>query len=333
MRKLILRSRVVLIILIILLQDLVPVQLFCQYSPEYYKYYSYEQVINPAVTGRDRYPFVNFSSKKYWLSSSNSPYEICLGGSFRLGYFDFYTPSMMLNKGKIVSKDRMGFGGFIIYEQNGPLGYFMAESDYAYHIPLNENSTTELSFGLSIQLTNYNINKGILDPLDKDDVELSNLEKIPFVIDGDFGMYFNTEQFFIGASVNDLLRQDYQIESAVNRNKQDFFVQSGYKFYLRCFELEPSLFFAQIDDEPGYYSGQIKVYYQQYNWVSLAWQSSKSLRLAVGMRVGRIYFVYAFEQSVSQMAKYFSNSHEIMIGLNIGLFEPAGLRKTVRRRP
>jgi type IX secretion system PorP/SprF family membrane protein len=317
--------------LVILMEDLLPVRSFCQYSPEYYKYYSYEQVINPAVTGRDRYPFINFSSKKYWLRTRNSPYEICLGGSFRLGYFDFYTPSMMLNKTDLLSKDRMGFGGFIMYEQNGPLGYFFIEPEYAYHIPLNKNGTTELSFGLSIQLTNYNINTGILDPLDKNDAELYNLEKIPLVIDGDFGMYFNTEQFFIGASVNDLLRQDYQIESAANRNKQDFFAQSGYKFYMKRFELEPSVFLAQIDDDPLYYSGQIKAYYHYYNWVSLAWQSSKSLRFATGIRVGLLYFVYAYEQSVSQMAKYFSNSHEIMVGLNIGLYEPEGLRKTAKR--
>jgi type IX secretion system PorP/SprF family membrane protein len=316
-----------------MVQDLMPVEVFCQYSPEYYKYYSYEQVINPAVTGRDRYPFVNFSSKKYWLNSSNSPYEICLGGSFRLGYLNFYTPSMMLNKGNIFSKNRMGFGGFMMYEQNGPLGYFIAEFDYGYHIPLNENSTTELSFGLSVQLTNYNINEDILDPLDQDDMELNNLEKMPLVADGDFGLYFNTEQFFVGASVNDLLRQDYQLESDVNRNKQDYFAQSGYKFYLRQFDFEPSVFVAQIDDEPVYYTTQIKAYYRHYNWVSLSWQSTKSLRLAAGVRAGRIHFVYAFEQSVSQMANYFSSSHEIMIGLNIGLFEPEGLRKTIKRKP
>lgn len=313
------------------MQVLVPMQLSGQYSPEYYKHFSYEQVINPAVTGRDRYPFFNFSSKKYWLSSSNAPFEICAGGSFRLGYFNFYTPSMMLNKGRILSKDRMGFGAFIMYEQNGPLGYFIAEADYAYHIPLNKNSTTELSFGLSLQLTDYNVNQGILDPLDPDDVVLNSLDKLPVVIDGDFGIYFNTEQFFIGASVNDLLRQDYQLESGTNRNKQDFFVQSGYKFYLRRFDLEPSLFLAQIDDEPLYYAGQLKAYYQHYNWVSIAYKSTQSLRLAIGIRVGRVHFVYAFEQSVSQMARYFSNSHEIMVGLNIGLFEPEGLRKTVGR--
>jgi type IX secretion system PorP/SprF family membrane protein len=313
------------------MQNLVSVIAFGQYSPEYYKYYSYEQVINPAVTGRDRYPLVNFSSKKYWPATSNSPYEICLGGSFRLGQFNFYTPSMMLNKGDLLAKDRMGFGGFMMYEQNGPLGYFIAEFDYAYHIPLNENSKTELSFGLSFQATNYNINEGILDPLEEDDLELNNLEKQPVVMDGDFGMYFNTEQFFIGASVNDILRQDYQTESAGNRNKQDFFAHSGYKFYLQHFELEPSLFLAQIDDQPIYYSGQLKAYYQHYYWASLAYQSSENLRLAAGVSVGRVYFVYAFEQSVSQMAKYFSSSHEIMIGLNIGLYEPQGLRKTVIR--
>jgi type IX secretion system PorP/SprF family membrane protein len=305
-----------------------------QNTPEYLKYYSYEQVINPAATGRDRYPFVNFSNKKYWLSTRNSPYEICLGGAFRLGHINFYTPTMMLNKYNFFSRDRMGFGGFLMYEQNGPMGYLFTEFSYGYHIPLNENSTTELSFGLSLQLSDYNINTNMLDPMDSGDPELLALEKVPPVFDGGFGVYFNTEQFFAGASANDLLRTEYDLETDITEpNRRDIFLQSGYKFYLHRFELEPSILGAWIDDDPLYFSGQLKAYYKDYNWISIGYMSTQSMRLAAGLRVGRIHFVYAFEQSISKMAKYFSNSHEIMIGLNIGLFEPKGLRKTVRRRP
>ncbi|MBN1953271.1 MAG: type IX secretion system membrane protein PorP/SprF [Bacteroidales bacterium] len=61
-------------------------------------------------------------------------------------------------------------------------------------------------------LTDYSINRNLPDPLDSYDMELSNINRLPLVPDRDFGLYFNTGHFYVGASVNDLLRQDYHLE-------------------------------------------------------------------------------------------------------------------------
>lgn len=134
----------ILIIIIQILGLLIPSStgsVLAQDNPVYSKHHNYEQFVNPAITGRDRYPFLNLSYKKYWIGTENSPGQTSLGGSFRLGHFNFYTPTMMLNKDKILSKNRMGFGGFMMYDKNGPLATFFATISYAYFIPLNQNST------------------------------------------------------------------------------------------------------------------------------------------------------------------------------------------------
>ena len=110
-----------------------------QSSPVYYHHYNYEQFVNPAITGRDHYPLVSLSHKKFWIGTENSPAVTCFGGSFRMGQYNFYTPTKMLNKGWWLSKSRMGLGGLIIYEQNGPLKIVYGSANYAYFIPLNEN--------------------------------------------------------------------------------------------------------------------------------------------------------------------------------------------------
>jgi type IX secretion system PorP/SprF family membrane protein len=306
-----------------------PKDIFGQLTSGKTTYYTYEQVQNPASTGRDRYPFINLSSKKYWLNTPNSPYEICLGGTFRLGQFNFYKPNMMLNKANFVSRDRMGLGGFLMYDQDGPMGYLFGEFEYAYHLPLNTNRTTELSFGLSLNISDYNINKSLLDPIDNNDPLLTNVEKQAPALDGGFGIYFNTSQLFAGGSIKDILASELYKEDTV-KNKRDYFINGGYKFFLHFFDLEPSIVMALIDDNP-FYSGQVKVYYKDNNWLSLGYMSSNIFRFAVGFRVQRIHIVYALEQSVSRMAKYFPNSHEIILGINIGLFEPGRLKKTVKR--
>lgn len=305
--------------------------MFAQNSPVYSKHYNYEQFVNPAITGRDHYPFLNLSYKKYWIGTENSPGQTCLGGSFRLGHFNFYTPTMMLNKGGLLSKNRMGFGGFMMYETNGPLANFFASATYAYFIPFNRNGTTELSFGLSAQIAHYSINHSLLEPNDPGDPELENLDKIPLVADGGFGLYFHTKQFYVGASADELFASNNPLENeSYYKNQRDFFFQTGYKFYLKQIDLEPSVFIGKIDSDPVYFYGQLKAYYQNYNWLAIAYRSTKSLAFSIGIRVRRMHIGYVYEQSISKMSNYFSGAHEIMLGLNIGLFEPEGIRKTVR---
>lgn len=305
-----------------------------QVSPVYSKHYNYEQFINPAITGRDRYPLFNISHKRNWIGTENAPNSTCAGGSFRLGTFSFYTPTMMLNKTNFISRDRMGFGGLLIMEQNGPLSQFYATAAYAYFVPLNPNHTTELSFGLSAQLQHCNVNERLLDPLHPGDPELANLDHLPYTADGGFGIYFHTKQFHAGGSINELFHTGSPLDdSRYFSNSTDFFFQTGYKFYLRNIDLEPSVFLARIDRDPVYHYTQLKLFYQNYNWLSIGYKSTKNLLLALGFRVGRLHLAYAYEQSVSSLSNYFSGSHEVMLGINIGLFEPEGIRKTAKRKP
>lgn len=304
---------------------------FSQSSPVYFQHYNYEQFVNPAITGRDLYPFAAISHKRYWISNEDSPHTTCIAGSFRMGQFDFYTPQKMLNKGYLFSKSRMGLGAFFLYDQNGPIKIIYSAINYAYFIPLNRSRTSELSFGLSMQLSHYNIDENMLDPADPGDPGLQNTDDMPVVPEGSFGLYYHTKQFYAGLSVNELFASQYPIEDEdVVPNKQDIFFQSGYKFYLKRFDLEPSVFGGKINDEPFYFYCQLKAYYQNYNWISVAFRSTKSFIFSFGFRIRKMHLSYAFEPSVSKIRTYYSSAHEIMLGLNIGLFEPEGIKKTVR---
>ncbi len=319
--------RPTLIVIITLLIN--SLQLFTQVSPLYSNYYNYEQFINPAITGRDKSPIVNLSHKQYFFGVEGSPYTTCLGASMRLGTFDFYNPRMMLNRSKFFSRGRMGFGAMFIQDKDGPLNSYFGELSYAYFIPVNHDYS-ELSFGLSAQIMHYSINRDLLHPDDVSDPEYLNLNNSKIVPESGCGVYYHDLQFYIGASVNDLFLSKLPYSNdTVTPNKRDYFFQTGYKFFLTRFEMEPSLYLAQIDEKPLYYYGQLKFYYMNYNWFAIGYKSTKSLLVSLGINIRRFYFAYAFEQNVSYMGSYFNGSHEIMIGMNIGLYEPQGLRKRV----
>jgi type IX secretion system PorP/SprF family membrane protein len=303
-----------------------------QEIPIYQKHNTYEQFVNPAITGRDRYGFLNISYRKNWVSTQYSPSIFAVGGSFRLGAFHFYTPQKMLNKNKFISRDRSGLGGLLMMQQNGPLNIYYSSFTYAYFIPFDRSKMTELSFGLSGILVHNSINESLLDPNDAGDPKLIGLTNQPWRADAGFGMYFHTKQFQIGASVNELFQTSSSLDNtSYFKNKRDYFFQAGYKFYLHYFDLEPFVYFAQIDDEPFYCYLQLKSYYRNYNWFSIAFRSTQSVILSMGIHINRMQVGYAYEQNLNSQNNQFIWIHEIMIGFNIGFFEPEGMRKTIRK--
>lgn len=75
----------------------------------------------------------------------------------------------------------------------------------------------------------------------------------------------------------------------------------------------------------------MKAYYQNYNWLAVAYKSTKSLVFSMGVRINRMHLGYAYEQNLNHLKSMYSSTHEIMIGFNIGFFEPEGVRKTIRK--
>lgn len=307
-------------------------ELTAQEIPVYQKHNTLEQFINPAITGRDRYGFLNVSYRKNWLTTEHSPSIFSVGGSFRLGSFDFYTPRKMLNRSNFISKDRNGFGALVLLQQNGPLSLLYSSFTYAYFIPFDKSKMNELSFGLTSMVMHYSVNERLLDPNDANDPKLNDLNQQPWTSDAGFGIYFHTKQFQIGASVNELFESASELDNPeLYENKRDYFLQTGYKFYLHYFDLEPFVYVAQIDNEPLYYYLQLKSYYRNYNWFSVAYRSTQSIILSMGIRINRMHIGYSYEQNINPHNNQFIWIHEIMIGFNIGFFEPEGIRHTVRR--
>jgi type IX secretion system PorP/SprF family membrane protein len=301
-----------------------------QTTPLYQKHFGFEQFINPAITGRDISPVVNISHKRYWLGVDNAPNTTCIAGSMRLGSFNFYNPKKLLNRTGFVSRSRMGFGGLLMQDNDGPLQSYYISATYSYFIPLFKKNS-ELSFGISADLMAFNIRKSILDPLQTGDPTLQNIKSGKLIPESGFGIYYHDLQFYAGCSVNDLLLTNRPLqEGDVDPNQRDYFFQTGYKFFLKRYELEPSIYIAKVDNNKLYYYNQLKFYYLNYNWFVVGYKSTKSLLVSLGMSLNRIHFAYVFEQNISEMGNYFHGAHEIMLGVNIGIYEPEGMRKRAK---
>ena len=288
----------------------------------------YEYTINPAITGRDYYPYLNLSFKKQWLGIENSPFTTGVGGCIRMGTFDFYRPNKMLNKSIYKNKGRIGLGALILHDINGPIETSNYVTTVSYFIPFKES---ELSFGLASRLSNYTIDYSILSPETENDPVFTNSEIGSLIPEFDFGIYYHSPQFYAGISINELIKRHKLFVFEDDDNYRDAFFLSGYKFLLLYFDFEPAIYLGLINKEDVYYQFRTKVYYRSYNWLAISYKHKNIINLSLGARLNKLYFAYSFEQNVSKLANYNLGTHELMLGMNIGLFEAEGIRKRTRR--
>lgn len=316
------------LLIIVIFTVFLPYNIFCQYSPVYNHYFDNEFILNPAFTGRNYYPVVNAGIRKQWAGIDNTPATSFAGANFRLGSYNFYTPKMMLNKSKFESKERLGFGGYLFHDKDGPLQTNSLIATHAYFIPLGHG---ELSFGLSAKVLFYLVDKSMFKPMDEVDMYLLEFENKLLTFDSDFGVYYGLDQFYAGIAIGDLFESNNRLgKNSPFHNERDFFISGGYKFFLKYFELEPSVFIHIIDDRDPGFDARAKLYYQNFNWIEIGYRSTNSLLVSLAIKYQMITIGYRYEQNLNKLANYYMNANEFIIGLNFGLNKVAGIRKVVR---
>jgi len=164
---------------------LFPVVAFPQQLPltSQYNYDLYQ--VNPAAAGSMDYMPIALTIRKMWVGVPGSPSIQALSGHMKVA-------------------DRMGVGTKLFNFMQGPLRNTGMEATYAYHIPLGEGDT-KLSFGLSISLYQYYLNKQDLTMEDPSDPALlGGYKKV--VPDANFGTLLYGKNYFVGLSIAQLFQ-------------------------------------------------------------------------------------------------------------------------------
>ncbi|MEE1944857.1 type IX secretion system membrane protein PorP/SprF [Pedobacter sp. KR3-3] len=103
---------------------------------------------------------------------------------------------------------RMGVGLQLTGDKLGAQSSASAYANFAYRLRLNAEDTQRLSFGLALGVTNYSLDGTKLNPVDVNDPNLPTGQINSYIPDARFGVYYYNENFYVGASVMDLLSGD-----------------------------------------------------------------------------------------------------------------------------
>jgi type IX secretion system PorP/SprF family membrane protein len=294
-----------------------------QQVPTYSQYVLNGFLINPAMAGAEGYSTVNLIAREQWIGVQDAP------STYALSFHTKLMRNSFIKRKKTVRRKRnygftdgkVGLGGYLFSDHNGPLSRTGMRISYAYHL-YNKSSRSQLSFGLS--LTGYQLkfdeNKVILRDPD-DDIWFSARESI-FIPDSDVGVYFNTPEYFVGFSADQLLESIIKFGSKVSdqyKLERNYYLFGGYDFELsNQLVLEPStlLKFA----ENGAFQGDlgVKLYFDQSYWGGLTYRTGNALIISAGISIDRYVFGYAFDYSLSSIMKHSLGTHEFMFALKWG---------------
>lgn len=266
-----------------------------QQIPNFSLYNMNHYLINPAAAGTtDRVP-VSISYRKMWAGMNNSPSVQYLSGNM------------------LVAKD-MGVGARLFNFQAGPLRKTGLEGTYSYRLSLGSGDT-KLSFGLSLLLYQFNLNKSDMLVEDIDDQVFMGDEQM-FVPDAGFGTYLYGSNYYVGLSVPQLFQRNIDLKSdEILQQKQvrHYYLHGGYIFDAGAdFKIEPSALLKFV--EAGIFQADINALATYKDMVNfgISYRTADALAFQVGYKNPDLFVGYAYDLILSGMRGNTWGSHEIL---------------------
>lgn len=231
--------------------------------------------------------------------------------------------------------DRSGIGISLYNDKNGNTRQTGAKISFAHHLTLDYYSKQYLSFGISYNINNFQIDidkfnfengtSGGFDPGVTDNRKVANNNF-------DIGALYRNKEFYASLNVGNLLNKNiekfYHAEPALLINYQ---IYTGYIFKedtQNRIEYEPSIFFQYFASDKRS-STDLNFKYRQFNgyddyfWVGVSYRflndqilQPNTLGPMAGFKKSNFYFGYSYQATLSQIGAYNSGTHVITIGLD-----------------
>ena len=280
-----------------------------QQDPQYTQYMYNMSVINPAYA-TDTPGAINLGAiyRTQWVGSVGGPTT----GSF-------FAHTSIIN--------RLEGGISIVHDEIGDVvKQTNAFADVNYVIPVSEKS--KLSFGIKAGATFFstNFNGFVYSDPEPDAAFANNLSKtFPNI---GIGAYYFGEQYYVGLSAPNLLKSKHLDSDsgiiAAGAEELHMFLTAGYVFNINeNLKLKPAFMTKAVAGAPLSLDLTANVLFNNFVEVGAGYRFDDSfsglfnIRITPSLRVG-----YAYDYTISNLGKFNSGSHEVMILFDINSLIP-----------
>ena len=316
-----------------ILATLIAFTAYGQQNGQYSLYMLNKYQFNSAYAGLDNSLSVTGVFRQQWLGLEGSPSIQNVNGHMPLYY---------LRGGIGLNVENMNIGA----EQN-----ISATLSYSYHHPVGDIGI--LSFGAGGGIYQKSIDGSKLRTPDGDyqenipvinhnDPFLSEISQSALTPIFNAGIYFQTENFEIGASAVNLIEPDVSIALNTNVNiqlKRHYFVNLAYKWELNDFlNLQPSLMFKSDLNETQIEISTLAEFNDNiFVGGSFRGYNNNTIDAAAflaGIKLSeKITLAYSYDLTLSSYNSVSTGSHEILINYNLNQKIGAGIPPRIIHNP
>ncbi|MFA6277765.1 MAG: type IX secretion system membrane protein PorP/SprF [Pedobacter sp.] len=294
---------------------------FAQQDAQYSQYIFNGIYINPAYAGYRERVNINATYRNQWTGIEGAP------------------KSFSLAVDAIMPNERVGLSLTMSAEQLGAQKNISAFANYAYRLPINEEGTSKLAFGLGIGVMQSSLNGDMLIPKDLNDnyIPIGTAKQI--LPDIHAGMFFSTPKMYIGASVNNLIGKYILDKKTLDYNfptpRPHYYLTGGLLIPIEEYVIDFKPFFLIKDDIKGPTVLDINAFFlfKQVVWLGAGYRTGIKLynkpalqgevnnnNALIGMSEifisQRLRLGYSYDFSMSKLAGYAGSTHEISLSWN-----------------
>lgn len=277
-------------------------------------------LFNPAIAGSEGYTAINLIAREQWIGLRNAPKTHAISGQTRILKNSYISKAASVRKRQKLSSrsGKVGVGGYVFNDKNGPIDRTGMQLTYAYHIRMHQS---QLSFGLSGMFYQFSIDQEKLR-FEEQDLFFDMADKSIFIPDASFGVYYTNPNVFAGFSASQLFQSAIRFGEkgyAEYKMKRYYYLTGGYDFEVNpSLTIEPSLLFKTSGDLVWQADINTKFIINDDYWGGLSYRTGGSLIIMGGLKIDKYVFGYAFDYTLSSIMKHSYGSHEFMFSILFG---------------
>ncbi len=212
-----------------------------------------------------------------------------------------------------------GLGLNVINDALGPLSTKTATISYAYQLRVNE--TNQLGFGFSFGMMQIGFDEEWITPDGQIDSSLPPTGSSATVPDIGLGLYFTSEDYYLGLSVTHLVPFEANFDGVATFNPaRHYYVAAGYDYDIdEQFSIRPS-YYMKTDGVIFQMDFNVNAFYQQKHWAGFSYRIEDAIAFLVGFEVtDNLTLGYALDVVTSKLASEAKNGHEILLRYSFDL--------------
>ena len=212
-----------------------------------------------------------------------------------------------------------GLGLNIINDELGPLSTKTATLSYAYQLRLSEKN--QLGFGFSFGMMQIGFDEEWVTPDGQIDSSLPPTGSSATVPDIGLGLYFTSENYYLGLSITHLVPFEANFDGVATFNPaRHYYVAAGYDYDIdEQFSIRPS-YYMKTDGVVFQMDFNVNAFYQQKHWAGFSYRIEDAIAFLVGFEItDNLTLGYAYDVVTSKLASETTGGHELMLRYSFDL--------------